>query len=260
MGQMLSGKVVLLTGASRGIGRAMAWGLAEAGADLIIVSRTRDEIEAVAAELNAFGREVLPIVADVSSRTAVEEMGQKALARFGRIDVLINNAGVQGVAGRVWEVDPEAWRRTIEINLWGTFLCCRTVLPAMIARCRGKIINVSSGAGHSPMVSYSAYSASKAAVTHFTRVLAEEVKPFGTNVNAIGVWGVSRLWHQVAEAGEAGGLSSRRVREMMAAGIQPDPKENVPLVLFLASAASDHITGQYIEANSLPACLMQRVD
>lgn len=258
MGGILSGKVVLLTGASHGIGKAMAWGLAEAGADLVVVSRTGDEIEAVAADLRTLGREVLPIVADVSSRAAVEEMGRRALAHFGRVDVLINNAGIQGAAGRVWEVDPEAWHRTIEVNLWGTFLCCRTILPAMISRRRGKIINVSSGAGHSPMVNYSAYSASKAAVTHFTRVLAEEVKPFGINVNAIGVWGVSRLWNEVAEAERNGGPSSQQVREMLAAGIRPDPKENVPLVLFLASKDSDHITGQYIEANSLPACLVQR--
>ncbi len=86
------------------------------------------------------------------------------------------------------------------------------------------------------------------------------MKPFGINVNAIGVWGVSRLWREVAEAEQSGGPSSQRVREMLATGIRPDPKENVPLVLFLASADSDHITGQYIEANSLPACLVQRGD
>ncbi len=107
------------------------------------------------------------------------------------------------------------------------------------------------------MAYYSAYSASKAAVTHFTRVLAEEAKPYGITANAIGVWGVSRLWHEVADAGAVGGGTSRHIRRMLDTGIRPCPEENVPLVVFLASEASKHITGQYIEANSLPECLVQ---
>ena len=257
MGQLLRERVILLTGASHGIGEALAWGLAREGAELAIVSRTSSEIEALGTQLRSLGRDVFPIAADVSSRPAVEEMAQKALAHYGRIDVLVHGAGVQGAAGPVWEVDPDAWHQTMEINLWGTFLCCRSVLPAMIARRRGAIINISSGAGHSPMAYYSAYSASKAAVTHFTRVLAEEARPYGINVNAIGVWGVSRLWDEVAGAGEAGGATSRHIREMLDAGIRPCAEENVPLVVFLASEAARHITGQYIEANSLPECMLR---
>jgi len=106
------------------------------------------------------------------------------------------------------------------------------------------------------MPNYSGYSASKAAVTHFTRTLAEETKPLGINANAIGVWGVTRLWHQVASDGPAGGPRSQGVRDMLEAGIRPKAEENVALVVFLASAAARHITGQYIEANSLPDCLL----
>jgi NAD(P)-dependent dehydrogenase (short-subunit alcohol dehydrogenase family) len=183
-------------------------------------------------------------------------MVEAALGHFGRIDVLINNAGIQGPPGLAWEVDVDPWVRTIQINLVGTFLCCRAVLPSMVACRRGAIINVSSGAGRDPMPNYSGYSASKAAVTHFTRTLAEELKPFGINANAIGVWGVTRLWHQVAEDGVAGGPRSQGVRAMLETGIRPRTEENVGLVVFLASPAARHITGQYIEANSLPDCLV----
>jgi NAD(P)-dependent dehydrogenase (short-subunit alcohol dehydrogenase family) len=256
MSSTLKGKVVLLTGASHGIGRALAFGMAREGADLAVVSRTGAEISALAAELRPLGIDALPLVADVSHRPDVEEMAQATLDHFGRVDVLINNAGIQGVAGRVWEVDPDAWRLTIDINLWGTFLCCRAIVPGMIARRKGRVINVSSGAGHHAMTCYSGYSASKAAITHFTRVLAEEAKPFGVGANAIGVWGVSRLWHEVAEAGEAGGGATRDVANMLQTGIRPDADENVPLAVFLASDASRHITGQYVEANSLPQCFI----
>jgi NAD(P)-dependent dehydrogenase (short-subunit alcohol dehydrogenase family) len=251
----LAGRVVLLTGATHGVGRSLAWGLARAGARLAIVSRTRVEIEALAVELRDLGVDVLPLVADVSQLDQVDAMARAALAHYGHIDVLINNAGIQGPPGLAWEVDPEAWFRTVHINLYGTFLCCRSVLPDMIARRQGAIINVSSGAGRHPMSNYSGYSASKAAVTHFSSTLAEECKPYGVNINAIGVWGVSRLWHQVATDGPAGGNTTRDVHGKLESGICPDPDENVPLVVFLSSSAARHITGQYIEANSLPDCL-----
>ena len=133
----LLGKVILLTGATQGVGRALALGLAGHGADLAIAARTRVDLEALAAELRGMGRDVLPLAADVSARAEVEAMAGEALAHFGRIDVLVNNAGVQGAAGPVWEVDPDAWRRTVEVYLFGTFLCCRAVLPGLIARRRG---------------------------------------------------------------------------------------------------------------------------
>jgi NAD(P)-dependent dehydrogenase (short-subunit alcohol dehydrogenase family) len=256
MAGQLDDRVILLTGASHGIGEALAWGLAREGADLVIVSRHQREIEALATELSQLGGEVLPLAADVSQRDQVGAMVEAVLGHFGRIDVLINNAGIQGPPGRAWEVDPDQWVRTIQVNLVGAFLCCRAVLPSMVARRQGTIINVSSGAGRNPMPNYSGYSASKAGVTHFTRTLAEETKALGINANAIGVWGVTRLWHQVATDGAAGGPRSQGVAEMLRSGIRPQPEENVALVVFLASPAARHITGQYIEANSLPDCLI----
>ncbi|MBN1399899.1 MAG: SDR family oxidoreductase [Anaerolineae bacterium] len=256
MAGQLDDRVILLTGASHGIGEALAWGLAREGADLVIVSRHQREVEALATELSQLGSEVLPLAADVSQRDQVEAMVEAALGHFGRIDVLINNAGIQGPPGRAWEVDPDQWVRTIQVNLVGAFLCCRAVLPSMVARRQGTIINVSSGAGRNPMPNYSGYSASKAGVTHFTRTLAEETKALGINANAIGVWGVTRLWHQVATDGAPGGPRSQGVAEMLRSGIRPQPQENVALVVFLASPAARHITGQYIEANSLPDCLI----
>ncbi len=256
MAGQLEDRVILLTGASHGVGEALAWGLAREGASLAVVSRHRSEIEALAGELGKLGSDVLPLAADVSQRDQVEAMVEATLGHFGHIDVLVNAAGIQGPPGLAWEVDPGQWVRTIEINLVGTFLCCRAVLPSMVARRYGTIINVSSGAGRDPMPNYSGYSASKAGVSHFTRTLAEELKPYGVNANAIGVWGVTRLWHQVAGDGVAGGPRSQGVRAMLETGIRPQPEENVALVVFMASPAARHITGQYIEANSLPDCLV----
>jgi NAD(P)-dependent dehydrogenase (short-subunit alcohol dehydrogenase family) len=254
METVLHDRVIVLTGATHGVGEAFAWGLARAGASLAIVSRTCTEVEALAVALRELGGDVLPLTADVSHRAEVEALAQAALAHYGRVDVLVNNAGIQGPPGPAWEVDPDEWFRTVEINLLGTFLCCRAFLPSMLARRQGSIINVSSGAGRHPMPNYSGYSASKAAVTHFTHTLAEECKPLGITANAIGVWGYSRLWQQVATDGPAGGVRSREIKTMLDAGVRPEPEENVALIVFLASEAARHITGQYIEANSLPDC------
>lgn len=254
MSGQLADKVALITGAGRGIGRACALGYAREGARLVLVARTATEIEAVAREARVLGTDALPIVADVAEAQAVFGAVARAVEHFGRIDVLVNNAGAQGPGAPVWAVEPEAWRQTVDVNLWGTFLLCRAVLPAMVAAGHGKVINVASGAGCATMPFFSGYAASKAAVIHFTRTIAEELRPHGINANAIGVRGLTRMWDEVLQAGPGGGSTTAGIQAEVAAGLHPVPEENVPVFVFLAGAASDRVTGQYFEANSLPAC------
>jgi NAD(P)-dependent dehydrogenase (short-subunit alcohol dehydrogenase family) len=122
----------------------------------------------------------------------------------------------------------------------------------MIEQGSGKIINVASGAGVKTMPYFSGYSASKAGVIHFTRTIAEELVPYGINANAMGVRGVTPMWRDVLNAGEGGGSTTKLIREQVKAGMDPKIEENMPVFLFLATAGSDHVTGQYLEANSLP--------
>jgi 3-oxoacyl-[acyl-carrier protein] reductase len=257
---VLKNKVALITGAAGGMGSACALAFARAGASLALVDRDASSLDEVARQAQAVsrvGQGSLPLPVDVTDAPAVQSGVDQAIQRFGRIDVLVNLAGRQGPGSPVWEVDPQAWRETLEVNLWGTFLLCRAVLPHMLARRCGRVINVSSGAGSSTMPFFSGYAASKAGVTHFTRTIAEELAPYGVTANALGVRGVTRMWRDVLDAGAGGGSTTANIRAQYEAGMRPEVEENLPVLLFLASDASRHVTGQYLEANSLPAYLIQ---
>ena len=181
----LAGKVVLVTGAGRGIGRAVALAFAAAGAHVVIASRTQKELKATEKEIKAQGNKTLAVVADVSSEKSVMELTAKATRKFGAIDILINNAALLEPINPLWKTKPGEWRRTVRVNLDGVYLCARAVLPGMIRRNSGVIINVSSGAGRNPRYGWSAYCASKAAVDHLTRVMAVELKSYNIKVNAV---------------------------------------------------------------------------
>lgn len=252
MADLLKGKVALITGAAGGMGSTCARAYAREGALLVLVDLQSEGLEWIAEEMRALGGQALKVVTDVTDAEAVKNAVGEAKRAYGRIDILVNVAGHQGPGSPVWEVEPKAWARTLEVNLWGMFLFCRYVLPHMVAQRRGKVINVTSGAGNHPMPFFSGYAASKAGANHFTRTIAEELKPYGINVNAMGVRGVTPMWRDVLDAGPGGGTTTASIRAQVEAGMDPKVEENVPVFLFLASAASDHVTGQYIEANSLP--------
>jgi NAD(P)-dependent dehydrogenase (short-subunit alcohol dehydrogenase family) len=239
------------------MGKACSLLYAREGASLILIDLNERAIEDVATRIRAMGRKALPITTDVSDPKQVRSAAEDGLSKFGRIDILVNNAGHQGPGSPVWEVDPEAWRRTIDVNLWGTFLFCREVIPSMIARRMGRVINVSSGAGNHPMPYFSGYAASKSAVSHFTRSIAEELKPYGITANAMGVRGITRMWRDVLDAGPGGGTTTESIRTQYEDGMRPVVEENMPVFLFLASDESRHVTGQYLEANSLPSYLIR---
>ena len=242
-------RVALVTGGSHGIGKAVVRRLLKDGAKVAFCGRQPDDLKSTASELAPSGAHVLPFVADVSDERQVEKLVGATLERFGRIDILVNNAGIYGPIGPSWENDPERWREAVTVNLFGVFLMCRHVVPVMIKAGRGKIINMSGGGAATPFPRFTAYAVSKAAVVRFTETLAREVVAQGIQVNAIAPgFVVTRLHQQTLAAGERAGIDFlRRTQEEMAGG-GVDSGIPADLVAFLASEASDHITGKFISA------------
>lgn len=246
----LQSKVAIVTGGGRGIGEAVALAFAREGAHLAVASRTRPELDRVAAKIREMGGQVQAIQTDVSERNDVVRLMDTTLSAYGQIDILVNAAGIYGPVGPVWDVDVEEWIRAMQINLFGTFMCCRAVLPDMIKRRQGKIVNFSGGGATSPLPRFTAYGVSKTAVVRLTETLAEEVKEFNVQVNAVAPGAVdTRLQDQVLAAGErAGGLFAqiRRLRETGEGGV---PRElPAELVVFLSSDESNGLTGKLIAA------------
>lgn len=244
----LKGKVALITGAGRGIGRAIALAYAEEGADLAVIGPRLDDLRGVAAEAEALGRRALSRAADVSCWEQVRDAVADALAAFGRIDVLVNNAGVHGPIGPLAGNDVAGWLHAVKVNLGGVFLCCRAVLPQMMERRLGKIINLSGGGAVSARPNFTAYASSKAAVVRLTECLAEEVRPYNIQVNAMSPGGVhTYLTEEVLAAGErAGAEALAEAQRIVASGASPAPA--AALAVFLASDASGPLSGRLISA------------
>ena len=182
--QSLTGKNALITGAGKGIGKAVALALAAEGTNVVLLARTTADLEAVATEAEAFGVKALIVTADIADIHSVNSAVEKALATFSTIDILINNAGV-GKFGKFLDLTPEEFENIIKINLFGTYYATRAVLPGMIAQQSGDIINISSTAGLRGAAATSAYSASKFAVMGLTESLMQEVRKHNIRVTAL---------------------------------------------------------------------------
>ncbi|MFH6970743.1 3-ketoacyl-ACP reductase [Flavobacterium petrolei] len=180
----LKNKNALITGAGKGIGKAIALALAKEGVNVILVARTQEEIDSVAAKVRSLRVKAMAITADVADINSVNAAVAKALAEFGTIDILINNAGIAAF-GKFLELEPTDWERIIQVNLMGTYYVTRAVLPNMIERQTGDIINISSTAGLSGNALTSAYSASKFAVLGLTESLMQEVRKHNIRVTAL---------------------------------------------------------------------------
>ncbi|MBF4508082.1 3-ketoacyl-ACP reductase [Flavobacterium sp. JLP] len=180
----LKNKNALITGAGKGIGKAIAIALAKEGVNVILVARTQADVEQVAAETNKLGVKSLALSADVSDINSINSAVEKALAEFKTIDILINNAGI-GAFGKFLELEPSEWERIIQVNLMGTYYTTRAVIPNMIERQTGDIINISSTAGLNGNAVTSAYSASKFAVLGLTDSLMQEMRKHNIRVTAL---------------------------------------------------------------------------
>jgi NAD(P)-dependent dehydrogenase (short-subunit alcohol dehydrogenase family) len=241
--------VVLVTGASRGIGCAVAHAFAREGSDIALVARPSAELDRVAHDLGARAPRAQSFAADVANPGEIERAINGVLTIFGRLDVLVNAAGVYGPIGPLAETDMVQWARAISTNLLGTAYAMRAVLPHMVAQRKGVIVNFSGGGAVAPFPRFSAYSASKAAVVRLTETVAEEVRESGVRVNAIAPGAVNtRLVDEVLAAGErAGAEFYKKSVEQKASGGTP-PERAAELAVFLASTAAAGITGRLISA------------
>jgi gluconate 5-dehydrogenase len=236
----LGGRVALVTGGSKGLGKAMARGLAEAGADVVISSRHEDELRAAAAEIGeGLKARVATIVADLSKRGEAERLAAEALAAFGRIDVLVNNAG-SNTPQPIDEVADSTWDALVELNLSSCMALTRALAPGMKERGWGRVVNISSVLGLSSAAGRNAYSATKSGLIGLTRACACDLGRTGVTVNAIapGPFLTDLLK----------GLLSPEMREefarMTAMGRWAEPEELVGPVLLLATDAGSYITGE----------------
>ena len=265
----VEGKVAIVTGAGRGIGKAIALVLAEAGADITVVARTREQIEKTAEEIRQLGRKALPIPADVSQEDQVNEVVERTLSQFGKVDILVNNAGitsgmrpvvfVPGIKFPGWElagdeadkpITLEWWHRVMDTNLTSVFLFAQAVGPHMLKQKKGKVINISSNSAQLGSTYHSVYCVSKAGLSAFTRCLASEWAPFNICVNAIGP-GATKT--EMMERKLRDPLFAKAILDAIPEGRTAEPREIALLALYLASEASNFMNGEtlYIDGGQL---------
>lgn len=255
---LLEGKVAVIAGAGRGVGRAVAEAFAAEGAAVALAARSADEIQALATEITARGEKALAVPTDLTQTEQVKHLFARVQNELGDVDILVANAAANGPIGMVWETDPDEWLALYDVNVVGMVRCTHFVLPGMIQRRRGKIIIVGSVAGYSDRWAMlrpelAAYGLTKAATNRFAKCLSEQVKPYGINVNCIGVSARTRLdFDARIELARIHGETPALAPEMLPTQDRTLPEENTAPFVFLASALSDHITGQYLEANTLP--------
>ncbi len=243
---MLQDKVSIITGGSMGIGKAIAAAFAREGSSLVLVARNKPQLEATKQELSIFNSRVEILSADVSKEKEVKEIVPFTMEKFHTVDILVTCAGVLGPLGLVTDNDSEQWLQAIHINVFGTFLCIKAVLPIMMKNNKGKIITFSGG-GDTPRPKRSAYSTSKAAIIRLTEAIAIEMKEYKIDINAIAPGSVNtRFLHQRLAAGNILGEeeAGRAIKQLQEGGVPPE--KVAELSVFLASSQSDGLSGKEI--------------
>jgi NAD(P)-dependent dehydrogenase (short-subunit alcohol dehydrogenase family) len=247
----LTDKVALITGAGSqiGFGHATAVTMAKEGCHIIVNDIKLPEAEKTAAEIKSLGRKAIAIKADVGNSTQVQDMVKTALATFGKIDILVNNAGAGGAGGPIHLTKEEDWDKTIALLFKGVMNCTKAVIPQMLERKYGKIINISSGLGRTGSANNSVYSSCKGAVITFTRSIALEVAEKGINVNCVcpGLSTTNFLRDENGNIRNPEGIDFLRKTVPMKRLTEPQDIAN--MVTFLVSDATSHVTGQTFAVN-----------
>ena len=257
----LSSQVALVTGAGRGLGRAFALALAGSGAGVAITARTESQLAETAKLIEKDGGRVIAFPSDVTDVSAIKEVVDEAERQLGKIDLLVNNAGVMNPLGYGWDSDIDEWWDLFSINVKGSYICMRAVLPSMMARGKGRIINVSSNWAHTVHPFAAAYSASKAALTHLTNNMAPPLREKGISIFAFGPSGHSDLIHLMRTSPDMPEEDRQRF-------LSPDydeandtrTDESVRMLMFLASGKADALTGRHMNRSDSPNELLQRTD
>ena len=226
MHNLLNDKVVLITGASKGIGKALAIGFAMAGASVSCAARTKELLGLTVGEIHTKGGKALAVAVDVTKESEVQQMLQDTVEHFGGLDILVINAGGNPEQRPVADSDPDKWRETIELNLIGAYYCAKTAIPYLKKRGRGKIITMGSGQGHKGLAGFSAYACSKAGLWMLTRTLAQELQQENISVN--------ELIPGPVDTGSVSETFRKNVIEKQHEWLKR-PEDVVQLALFLAS-------------------------
>jgi len=237
----LRGKRAIVTGASRGIGEAIAKGFAEAGADLVLISRNLSALEEVAKEIERFGRKAIPISADIGNSEDIEKAIEMTLKVFPRIDILVNNAGISPILKKAEEMTLKEWEEVVRVNLTGTFLFCQAAGRVMIQQGGGKVINMVSVGAVVGFQRQIAYCATKGGILQLTKVLAIEWARHNIQVNAIGP---AYLETELTKGMRESKIISENLLRRTPMGRFGKPEEIVGAALYLASDASSYVTGQ----------------
>jgi len=241
----VKGKVAIVTGASRGLGRTLAMALGQAGAKVAIFARNQDDLERTRAEIELLStEEVLAVTGDVSRETDVARLFDAVHDRHGAVDILVANAALLNrPRENTWELSMETWKRTLEVTLDGTFLACRLAAAEMVERQRGKIICIASTSSIVGSLGHSPYLAAKGAVLQFVRALAMEAGPYGVNVNAIGP---TTIRTEMAKASLDDPERYKQIVSQLPLGRPLEPEDLIGACIFLASPASDMVTGHLL--------------
>jgi NAD(P)-dependent dehydrogenase (short-subunit alcohol dehydrogenase family) len=253
MQKVLSGRVAIITGANQGLGLEIAKKYVLAGADVMLCARNAALLQEAEAELGilaGYDQKIIARMADVSVEADAQGVVNDTLTKLGGCHILVNNAGIYGPKGEIETVDWAEWVKAIEINVYGSILMCRAVLPHFKAEGYGKVIQLSGGGATNPLPLISAYAVSKAAIVRFAETLAEEVRGLGIDVNAIAPGALNtRMLDEILEAGpeKVGRDFYERSLKQKDSGGAPLGR-GAELALFLASAASDGITAKLISA------------
>ena len=238
----LSGKVAVVTGGAKGLGQAMSLALAGAGADVVIAGKTQANNERTAEEIKSLGRKALALEVEVRDPVLVEKMVAETVDHFGRLDILVNSAGIADVQ-QITEFPLEIWENIMDVNVKGTFLCCREAAKVMLKQKKGKIINISSMQGFVGRAGDPAYSASKAAVNLMTMSMACEWAAEGICVNAVApTW----CWTDLTAPFLSQEHFYRQIQDRVPAGRAGNREDLFGITVFLASDASDFINGTVI--------------
>jgi len=258
--QELRNQVAIVTGGGRGIGRATALALARAGARVAVIARSRQQLAETVREIETAGGEGLAIAADVSDPAAVEGMAREVEGALGPVDLLVNNAATTGPLGPIWEADPADWWRSLEVNLRGPYLCSRAILPGMIARRKGRIINLSSGAATVAVAHMGAYVVAKTALIRFTENLAAELLDSGVQVFAIDPGTVRSAMSGHLLESETGKKWLPWFRKLFERGRDVPPERAAQLVVQLAAGRADALSGRFLAVSDDLAKLLAHLD